>query len=256
MKKKRNIIIVGNWKMNPETQDEAKKIYTKINNTSGKAKKITVVVCPPAIYLSTLAKTSKKYVKLGAQDTSFEKSGSFTGSISPDMIRNAGADYVILGHSERRAEGELDETIAKKAKSALETGLKPIICVGEKIRDNHGEYLAVIKDQILKIFTNIDKKYISDCIVAYEPVWAIGKSFDNAMKPSDVHEMSLYVKKILSTIYSKEDAMRVPVLYGGSVNFENAQPILLDGEVSGLLVGRQSLDIVEFPKIIEYANKL
>ncbi len=256
MKKKRNVYIVGNWKMNPVTPEEAKTLYTKINKASQGAKKVHTIVCPPSIHIPLFAKVTKKYARLGSQDAFFEQEGSFTGNVSPLMFKNAGVEYVIVGHSERRALGETDEIVSKKVRAVLASGLRPIVCVGERERDSAGAYLTFIHNQVLKSVEGVDALSLSKIIFAYEPVWAIGKKYTDVMKPSDVHEMSLYIKKTLSRLYPKDEALAVPVLYGGSVNFENAQPILLDGEVAGLLIGRQSLDAVEFSKIVAYANQL
>lgn len=255
-KSNRKTYIVGNWKMNPSNREDAKTLFSKTNLVASKSKKVTVVACPPYPFVSLFSTRNKPAVRLGAQDIFYEQEGSFTGEVSAKQLVSVGVEYVIIGHSERRAMGDTDEIIAKKLRVALEAGLKVVLCIGENGRDGHGHYLSFVKDQVLSIFKNISKKYISNVIIAYEPVWAVGKRYESALKPSDIHEMSLYIKKILSQIYDKDDAMKVPVLYGGSVNFENAEPILFDGEVSGLLIGRQSLDIEGLSKIISYANKL
>lgn len=255
-KLKRKLYIVGNWKMNPRTEDVAKALFAKTNLIASKSKKVMVIACAPYPFISLFSNKKKPAAKLGAQDVFYELEGSFTGSVSASQLVSLNVEYVIIGHSERRAAGDTDEIISKKVRVALEAGLKVIVCVGENGRDGHGHYLSFVKEQILSIFRNISKVHIANIIVAYEPVWAVGKRYESALKPSDIHQMSLYVKKILSEIYGKEEALKVPVLYGGSVNFENAQPILSDGEVSGLLIGRQSLDAEGLSKIISYANKL
>lgn len=255
LRTKRKIYIVGNWKMNPGTREEAKALFNQTNALALKSKKVVVISCAPYPFIS-LFSSKKASLKLGAQDVFYEQAGSFTGEVSAAQLASMGVEYVIVGHSERRVMGDTDEIIAKKVRISLEAGLKVIVCVGENGRDGHGHYLSFIKDQIFSIFKNISKKYIANIIIAYEPVWAVGKRYESALQPSDIHEMSLYVKKILSQIYGKEDAMNIAVLYGGSVNFENAGPILSDGEVSGLLIGRQSLDSEGLSKIVSYANKL
>lgn len=242
--------------MNPENEGLAKKLYTKTNKAAESARKVTVVACVPYVYLPTLNRVSKKYAKLGVQDVSAEFSGSFTGSVSANMVRAFGAEYTIIGHSERKALGENNELIAKKLKTALESGLRVVLCVGENVRDESGAYLEEIRNQITTFFSELPKKHFFDVIITYEPVWAVGKSYDMAMKPEEIHEITLYIKKLLAEIYSRENAMSIPILYGGSVDLENAEKILSDGEVSGLLIGRQSLDPENFSKIIAYANRL
>lgn len=250
--KKIKLLIVGNWKMNPENAEQAKEIFRGIRNTAKDLKNIKVIICPPFVYLSELEKTSQSgpgQVILGAQDVFWENTGSFTGEISPLMLK--GESYVILGHSERRELGETGEIIAKKIISAIKAGLVPILCIGEKIRDEHGEYLHFLREQIKNSLGKLQKRYLSKLIIAYEPVWAIGKSADQAMKPTDIHETSLFVRKVLAEIYGQETAVSVPILYGGSVSYKNAVEIIKIGQVQGLLVGRESLDPKKFGELLK-----
>jgi len=250
------LYIVGNWKMNPDTVSEAKSIFSASERIAKKVRKVSVIVCPPAVFVGTLSRGTKKKVFFGVQDIHTAPLGAHTGGISAKQALSVGATYVILGHSERRAEGDTDETIALKVVTALEAGLKVILCVGEVARDEQGVFLSEVREQIIRVMSKVPKKYISDIMVAYEPSWAIGKSYDTALSPQMIHEMIIFIKKTVSEIANREDAMRMPVLYGGSVDFDNAQAILSDGEVSGLLIGRQSLDSENFKKIILYANSL
>lgn len=245
--------------MNPPTYEQARDLFASIGRTLKKISKVTVVIASPAVFISLLGKkmiSSAQGIRLSAQDVSEHPEGAFTGSISARQVASAGAQYVILGHSERRALGDTDAIVAKKVRQALDAGLRIILCVGESERDLHAHYLQYIRTQIMTVLTGLDKKLIRNFIVAYEPVWAIGKSYDVAPKPADIHEMSIYIKKIISEIIGKNSAMKVPVLYGGSVNAENAQAILKDARVDGLLVGRQSLDAKAFNDMISYANSL
>ncbi|MFA6095757.1 MAG: triose-phosphate isomerase [Candidatus Paceibacterota bacterium] len=252
----RKLYIVGNWKMNPDSPIEAKAVFSASERAAKKARKVSVIVCPPSIYLPLFARGAKKRASLGVQDVHTEHRGSYTGGISADQAKNSGAAYAIVGHSERRKAGDNDEMIRAKTLAALEVGLKVILCVGEEVRDDHGEYLSFVRNQVLSAIATLPKKYISDVIVAYEPVWAIGKSYDSAPTPSEIHEMSLFIKKVVSEVTSRDNALRTLVLYGGSVDFDNAQGILSDGEIDGLLLGRQSLDTENFPRIILYANSI
>ena len=256
MAHQKKLYIVGNWKMNPDTILEAKSILSSSERAAKKARKVSVVVCPPTAFLGTLSRGTKKKVFFGAQDTHSAPDGAHTGGVSARHARVMGASYVILGHSERRFEGDTDELVAKKTLTALDAGLKVILCVGETMRDGHGAFLETVRTQIATVFASLPKKHISDIFIAYEPSWVIGKSYDSALSPQQIHEMIIFVKKVVSEIIGREEAMRMPVLYGGSVDFDNAQAILSDGEVSGLLIGRQSLDIENFAKIILYANSI
>lgn len=242
--------------MNPDTIAEAKSVFSASLRVAKKARKVEVIVCPPAVFLGTLSRGAKKKALLGAQDIHTAPLGAHTGGISAKQVLSVGASYVILGHSERRAEGDTDESIALKAMTALEAGLKVILCVGEAARDEHGDFLSEVKGQIVTVMSRIPKKYLGDIMVAYEPSWAIGKDYATAPSPHAIHEMIIFIKKTVSEIASREDAMRMPVLYGGSVDFDNAQAILSHGEVDGLLIGRQSLDVDNFKRIVLYANSL
>jgi len=248
-------MIVGNWKMNPSSLEEAKGIFSSVSKRAGKAGRVTVVIAPPAVFLKELSK-KKSDIHLSAQDVSEYGSGAFTGSISAAQVLDAGAEYAIIGHSERRAAGDTDEMIAKKTGSALKAGLRVILCVGEKERDGHAHYLESVREQILKVLSAIDKKLAKNIVIAYEPVWAIGKSYNSALGPADIHGMSIFIRKVAAEVVGKKDGLKVPVLYGGSVDFENAKSILKDALVDGLLVGRQSLDAKAFSSMIEYANSL
>ncbi len=252
---KKHFTLVGNWKMNPDTLEDAKKLFAALSRKAAKASKVTAIIAPPYSFISTLAAKSGS-ITIAAQDVSQEPRGAFTGAVSAFQVKSAGATSTIIGHSERRKAGDTDELVAQKTLLALEAGLKVILCVGEKERDQQAHYLRTIREQILAVFSKVDQKKASWITIAYEPVWAIGKSYDTALKPSDIHEMSIYIKKVISEVLGQKPGLKFQVLYGGSVNFENAQAILSDGAIDGLLVGRQSLDPEAFGNMIDYANNL
>lgn len=252
MKNKKKIVI-ANWKMNPETIGEAVKIFNATKMAVKDLKNTKVVICPPFVYLSDLEKLlspkEEKQLAFGAQDMFWEKSGSYTGEISSPMLK--GEKYVILGHSERRELGETNEIVAKKAFSAIKAGLSPILCFGEKERDSHGEYLHFLRQQIVESLNKVNKKLLPKVIIAYEPIWAIGKGAERALRATEVHEITLYIRKVLSEIYGQEIVVTIPILYGGSVNYQNAKDIILNGMVQGLLVGRESLKIEKFSELLK-----
>ncbi len=252
---KRKFIIVGNWKMNPDTLEDAKKLRSAFEKKAKKSPNVTVVLCPPASFLPEISK-SITALHIGAQDVDSRPRGAFTGSISARQVHEAGAEYTIIGHSERRAAGDTNEVVAQKVGQALEAGLRVIICVGEKERDTQGKYLRDIREQIAAFMVSMDKSKLRWITIAYEPVWAIGKSYNVALSPADIHEMCIYIKKTVAETAGKDLALKTHVLYGGSVDFENAKKILADGAVDGLLVGRQSLDVENFSNIIDYASNL
>jgi triosephosphate isomerase len=244
---KKKYIIAGNWKMNPQTVEEAKRIATQVKKVAIKTKKIETVACPPFVY-SNLIKVDDGF-SLGAQDVYFEQAGSFTGEVSAEMLRSIGAKYVIVGHAERRKMGDTDVVVAQKLNAAVEAGIQPILCVGEKERDQNGDYLGVLKNQIVTSLGKLARKDVKQLVVAYEPLWTIGAT--SAMTPADVHETALFIKKVLSDTYGQEYALQVKILYGGSVTFKNAKDIVALGQVDGLLVGRESVNPEGFNLILK-----
>jgi len=222
--------IVANWKSNPITQKDAKKLFNAF-------KKQDVVICPPFIYLDLGNKKGVKY-KLGGQNCHWEQSGAFTGEISPKMLKDLDCKYVIVGHSERRNYfKETDETINKKLKIALKIGLIPIFCIGEK-KGQRAE--MIVFEQLSKGLKGIAKKELKKIIIAYEPVWAIGTG--NFCSPDKANKIREFIK---SNFKNK-------ILYGGSVNSKISNEYLKIG-FDGFLVGGASLNVKEFLKIIKNA---
>jgi len=255
--KKRHKLVVANWKMNPQTLEEAKKVYGAIKKKVTQYKNVDVWMCVPYIYMSELKKVDrKKILPLGAQNVYLETAGAFTGEIGPVMLREIGVTVSIIGHSERRTLGESDNDINKKITLSLKEGLRVVVCIGEKERDVEGEYLAFIKEQLKSALQGVEKKELERVTIAYEPVWAIGKSDTEAMKGKDVHEMAIFIRKALSDLYSPEDVLNMRILYGGSVSSLNTADIVGEGHVDGLLVGRQSLFAPGFLEIISLVNSL
>jgi len=258
-------LIVANWKMTPQTLKEARNLFTDTVKAGKKIRNAKVVVCAPFIWISALAGSAKSKVALGAQDVFWEDppagGGSYTGEVSVKMLKSAGVQYVIIGHSERRRLGETDEIINKKIKRAVANNLKVIFCVGEFERDEAGNYFQFIKDEIKKGLKDISSRFLKNLIVVYEPVWAIsrvnrsGKARFNADNPEDALEMATYIKRVLVSIFGKS-ARRVPVLYGGSVDPGNAGDFLEKGNVDGLLVGRASWNGKTFDELLRNISKI
>jgi triosephosphate isomerase len=257
-------LIIANWKMNPQTVKEAAELFNATARTARKIKNTKVVICPPFVYLGLFAKkfqvpSSKFQVQLGSQDIFWEDSGSYTGEVSAKMLKNIGVQYVIIGHSERRRLGETDEMINKKIKQALQNSLKVIFCAGEWERDEAGNYLQFVKDEIKKGLKKIPAKLLKNLIIAYEPVWAIssvaksGKARFNADTPENAQEMAIYVKRVLVSLFGKI-CRNVPVLYGGSVDEKNAAAFLKKEGIDGLLVGRASWSAKLFEEILKIEN--
>lgn len=252
----KNNYIIANWKMNPGTVREAGTLVTKIAKSVRTQKNATVVIAPPSIYLYSLQKILGKKIQLGAQDCHFESEGAHTGELSPRMLKNAGVSYVILGHSERRTGGETSLEVNSKIKAALKVGLVPIVCIGEQLRDATHQYLGFLETQIKETFVGIPLTSFSKIFIAYEPLWAIGAQATREATPEESTEMVIFIKRVLADMYTAKVAESVRFLYGGSVHPENAQLFLIHGGVHGLLVGRDSLNLKKFTKIIEITNGL
>lgn len=251
-------IVVGNWKMNPTSLVEAQNIFRKIKRTVASLKSTHVVVCPPSVYISKFVSSktgrAKPLVGIGAQNVSHEVQGAFTGEISASMLKDLGVTHVIVGHSERRAMGETDEMVSKKALAVLEAGIHPIICVGEMERDLQSLYLDTLKNQIKNSLVKIPKRLFNQIIIAYEPVWAIGAK--EAMDPATIEEMAIFVKKVVSDVSDPDNGISMPVLYGGALNFRNAPDIMTRGKVDGLLVGHESVNTPGFVELLKVVDSL
>lgn len=249
--KKQKKLVVGNWKMNPTTLDEAKSIVAEVKKGIKNIKKTNVVLCPSFVYLQQFSSGLKSPLFLGAQNVHHETLGSFTGEVSYAEISDLGVQYVILGHSERRKMGETDEIINKKVKSVVNSKMTAIVCIGENSRDEHGDFYAVIKEQLHLALKDVSKRVLANVVIAYEPVWAIGAK--EAMNPTDLHEMSIFIKKVLQDMFG-DLSSDVQVIYGGAVGKFNADMLIKSGNVSGFLIGRESLrprDFVEIIKIVD-----
>jgi|GEM_PF-38954 len=250
--KSKKFYVIANWKMNPTTAPRAKALFGAISERSRRLKYTNIVVCPPFLYIDTLKSGySGRKIAFGAQTCFLEESGPFTGEVSAPMIKSVGGEYVILGHSERRAMGETDEDIRTRADNALNSNLTPVICIGEDARDEDGDYLAVIKNQVHAIFYGMSRDWLRRVIIAYEPIWAIGKTGKDAVTAHGLHETGMYIRKILAEMFDKSIAIEQRILYGGSVKAENASALIDGTQVEGFLVGSASLNAEEFFGIAE-----
>lgn len=249
-------LIVGNWKMNPQSQKEAAILFKNISQATKNIKNTEIVVCVPSVYFTYIKQLKNKKISIGAQNVFFEPNGAFTGEISAKMLYDAGVKYVIVGHSERRAMGETNETINKKLSLALKTKLTPILCVGESIRTHDGFYLAKVREQLSLCLNGIPKNQIKQIIIAYEPVWALSSTENrHDATPHDFEEMKIYIRKILTDMFGQTTASSVRIIYGGSANKDNAKSFLEIG-ADGLLPGKASLDPKNFSKIVEIASQI
>lgn len=251
----RKKIVIGNWKMNPQSILEAKKNFSTFKKIKKDDKGVTVVICPPFLYLNELKKSyTGNKIFFGSQDVFWKEEGSYTGEISTAMLKSVGIKFVIVGHSERRSLGENDMMIAQKLSAVLKSGMHAILCVGEGARDMSGKYLHVIRDQIISALQYVDDEDLNKLIIAYEPIWTIGVGH-TAMDTHELYQMVLFIKKQLIEKHGRALADKISIIYGGSVDSVNTFEIIKSGGVDGLLVGRNSLNSYEFAKIISEVSR-
>lgn len=250
----RKRLIAGNWKMNgllADGTDLAKNVATQVK-ALGKSE-CEFLVCPPFTLLMAVKKALHgAKVALGAQDCHFAEKGAHTGDISPQMLKDLGCSYVILGHSERRADhGETNELVCKKAESAHQAGLKAVICIGETLKQREaGKAVDVCREQIMGSVPA--DSTATDTVIAYEPVWAIGTG--KVPTSADVEEVHAAVRQALAKKLGKGNANKMRILYGGSVKPNNAKELLNLPDVDGALIGGASLKADDFLAIAKNAG--
>ena len=247
----RKKVIAGNWKMYKDLHETSALINALKTTLPPYLQKSTVIIAPPFTSLA-LAKQmiANTGIHLGAQNLYPETEGAFTGEISPKMLVSSGAEYVILGHSERRQYfHETDEFINLKVKKALAAGLKPIICVGEKLDQREsGITTQVVTKQVRGVLAELTADQMSHVIIAYEPVWAIGTG--KTATPQQANEVHQMIRKLVGEMYPKEVAENLIIQYGGSVKPENAKDLLTLADIDGALVGGACLKADSFTAIV------
>lgn len=247
--KKSNPLIVGNWKLHPVTQSDAIALAADVVKRTKKIEQAHVAIAPPYPYLIPVEKKTKAAaVALCAQDVSTANMGAFTGEVSILQLKDAGVEFVILGHSERRAMGEKDDSIHTKVQLVLKHRLTPIVCVGEKKRDEKGDFLAFVESQLTHLAAELTALQIKKVVIAYEPIWAIGTGQTATVE--DVKEMQIFIESVLAKLYDRKTAKAVRLLYGGSVKPHNAAELQAGGGMNGFLVGGASLKAEDFADII------
>lgn len=249
-------LLIANWKLAPDNYLKAEAL-AKATAKSAKAykKSIETIVCAPAIYLMALTKALKTSLVLGGQTVSSFTDGGHTGDTAASMLRAAGAQYCIVGHSEVRASGVTNADTNTQIQHLHSAKITPILCVGEAERDTQGFYLSTIKDQLEVAFDGVPVAQIKKLVIAYEPVWAIGKNAVREATPEECREMIIYIRKIIATLYDTKLATQVTIIYGGSVSETNADLFIEQGDAQGLLVGRVSTDAKRFAKLIDVIAK-
>lgn len=254
MKKRLKPLIVGNWKMNPATLARAEKIFVDIQKgLRGRVAVSDIAIAPPLPFITELQQlTGSQKISFIAQDVSAQEVGPHTGEVGTSMLRSIHVRASIVGHSERRAKGETDEIVNQKLIATVKEKLTAILCVGEKERDNAGDYFNVVEYQLSSALKGIKAEDLKHIVVAYEPVWAIGTGKHATVLQAE--EMRLFIQKVLSDIYGRSLVASIRVLYGGSVTADNADELLRAGKADGFLIGGASLEAKEFVSIIKTAD--
>ena len=248
----RKPVMAGNWKMY-KTPAETTAFFEKFRPLAGQAEHCEVVICPPFTDLAAAVEAAQgTRIRIGAQNIAWAKEGAFTGEISGPMIVAAGATYAIVGHSERRQYfAETDETVLKRTLAALEFGLSPIVCVGERLEEREsGHTEAVLARQFQNGIAGLSEQQFARIVIAYEPVWAIGTG--KTATPEIAAGAHRAIRGQVRAKFGKEAGDAIRILYGGSVKPDNTRSLMAQPEIDGVLVGGASLDAVSFAGIVNF----
>jgi triosephosphate isomerase len=249
---KRTPVIAGNWKMHC-TRAEARALVAALTPLILDARGRDIIVAPPFTALETVARAiTGTPIRLAAQNLHWESKGAFTGEVSAAMLREAGCAAVIIGHSERRQYfGETDDAVSRKIRAALGAGLMPIVCVGETLAERDADQMAaVIERQVRAAWSGLEADAISRCVVAYEPVWAIGTG--RTASPAQAEEAHELIRRLTAQVASDPIANGLRILYGGSVKPDNIDGLMAQADVDGALVGGASLSAEDFARIVSF----
>ena len=241
----RKPIIAGNWKMF-KVREEVISFVLAVNNNLPSKEVVETVICAPALYLRDLVKRQGENLRIGAQNMHFEEQGAFTGEIAPSMLETTGVEYVIIGHSERRAMfNETDESCNKKLHAAFKHNLIPILCVGESLEEREGEKTEeVIKNQVEKDLAGLTLDQVKTLVIAYEPIWAIGTG--RTATPEMANETCGFIRQTVENLFGKEASEAIRIQYGGSVKTGNIKELMAQPHIDGALIGGASLIAEDF----------
>ena len=247
----RKKVIAGNWKMNM-LPDQTIRFIDELAPLVKDTKNEVILCVPYTDLFYALLTAQNTNIKIGAQDMHWEENGAYTGEVSGKMLKSIGVEYVIIGHSERRAYfGETDETVNKKIKAAFANELKPIVCVGESLQEKEdGKTEEIITSQTRLALDGLNHEQVKNTIIAYEPIWAIGTG--KTATSEDANNSIKAIRGQIEKIYGKDVADEVIIQYGGSVKSANAQELFMTSDIDGALVGGASLKTEEFEKIVNY----
>ncbi len=251
----RKLFVAGNWKMHTDTA-EVESLLTGLKPLVANVDTVDMAVCPPYVYLhKAVYLTQDSNVKVGAQNCYFESKGAFTGEVAPEMLKDVGCTYVILGHSERRhILGETDKVINSKTKKALEAGLDVILCVGELLEEREAEKTEdVVKTQLEGGLEGLSEADMDRITIAYEPVWAIGTG--KTATPDQAQDVHAFIRQWLKDKFGESVSDQIRIQYGGSVKPDNAKELMSQTDIDGALVGGASLKADSFAGIIKAASE-
>ena len=252
----RKPLIAGNWKMNKTASEAVNLVRTIKAGVHTLEKEVDIVLCPPFTAVATVSEEVKgSSLQVGAQNMHNEAGGAFTGEIAPDMLKDLGCRYVILGHSERRSYfNESDEFVNKKLKTALKYNLVPIVCVGECLEDREAsKHFDVVKSQFEGTFADVSAEDMEKTVIAYEPVWAIGTG--KTASPEQAQEMHQFIRKLIQEKIGDVVAKKIRILYGGSMKPDNVVDLISQEDVDGGLIGGAALKAESFVEIIQGSIK-
>jgi triosephosphate isomerase len=250
----RKPLIAANWKMY-KTVSEAVSFISSIQEESGPLNDREVVIAPPFTALQAVReKLNSNGYGLAAQNCWWQEKGAFTGEVSPVMLKDLGCDYVIVGHSERRQIfGETDEVVRQKTAAVFSHGMLPIVCVGEILdQREQGKTFDVVGGQVERALEGLGRENASRLVMAYEPVWAIGTG--KTASPAQAQEVHAFIRRTLQSLFDKELANKVRILYGGSVKPDNVDALMAEADIDGTLVGGASLEVGSFKRLIQFKS--
>lgn len=251
----RKTIIAGNWKMN-KTLSETRAFAEELKPLLGKPNWCEVVLCVPYVNIQAAVRLFKECrVSIGAENCHYESHGAYTGEVSPEMLKELGVKYVVIGHSERRQYyNETDFTVNKKVHAALEAGLYPIVCVGESLEQRElGITMELIALQVKSALAGVPAEKVRKCVIAYEPIWAIGTG--KTATAEQAAEVCTFIRTTVRHLYGARIARSVTVQYGGSMKPANAAELLSQPDIDGGLIGGASLKAADFVEIVNAANQ-
>ncbi|MBP1969442.1 triosephosphate isomerase [Virgibacillus natechei] len=251
----RKKVIAGNWKMN-KVSSEANEFIDEVVEKAPTSDDVEAIVCAPFPFLASLAeKTKGTTVKIGAQNMHFEDSGAFTGEVSPGMLSDLGVTHVVIGHSERREHfAETDETVNKKTHAAFNHKLTPIVCVGETLEQREAnETMNHVESQVKKAVEGLSDEQVTETIIAYEPIWAIGTG--KTASSEEANEVCAHIRQVIKAITSEEIAEQVVIQYGGSVKPANIDELLAKSDIDGALVGGASVEAESYLQLVEAGTR-